>query len=319
MKLLITTKIKLLLIFSICMLFSCKSYASQFDDNAVASYCIGYSAYGRMKLENPLIKLNNFIEGLNICLNHGKKPYTQDEIINAGIYINEKITNRKKYISGESNTEIFNSLDIPDKIVNILSFISGYTFGAELLPNIEIYSSKNILKGITDANNGKSIPYTKKDINKAMTKFNIDLENNSKKHLQEISDINLTIGEKFAKEYSKQNGVISTPEGIYYVILQNGTGNKPTLQNSVNINYTGYLINGQIFDSQPKTDKQKSIKISDTIKGLQIILPQMTVGSKWEIVVPSNLAYGIQGISNNKMPVLPGSTVIYNIELVDIK
>jgi FKBP-type peptidyl-prolyl cis-trans isomerase FklB len=123
-------------------------------------------------------------------------------------------------------------------------------------------------------------------------------------------------GEKFLAENKKKPGVKTLDSGIQYKVITEGKGEKPAPDSTVVAHYSGKLINGTEFDSSYKRGEPATFPLNGVIKGWQEILPMMSVGSKWEVYIPSELAYGERGAGAN---IGPNETLIFDIELVDIK
>jgi FKBP-type peptidyl-prolyl cis-trans isomerase FklB len=122
-------------------------------------------------------------------------------------------------------------------------------------------------------------------------------------------------GEKFLVENQTKEGVVALPSGLQYKILKQGTGEKPTLEDTVVCNYKGTLINGTEFDASDKHGGPTSFPVKGVIAGWTEALQLMPVGSKWQLFVPSNLAYGPQGPPD----IGPNATLIFEVELVSIQ
>ena len=122
-------------------------------------------------------------------------------------------------------------------------------------------------------------------------------------------------GEKFLAENKTKEGVVTLPSGLQYKILKQGTGDKPTLEDTVTCNYKGTLINGTEFDASEKHGGPASFPVKGVIAGWTEALQLMPVGSKWQLFVPANLAYGQQGPPD----IGPNATLIFEVELVSVK
>jgi FKBP-type peptidyl-prolyl cis-trans isomerase FklB len=127
---------------------------------------------------------------------------------------------------------------------------------------------------------------------------------------------NKKIGEAFLAANKSKDGVITLPSGLQYKILQQGTGPKPAATDTIVCNYQGTLLDGTEFDSSAKHGKPAEITINRVIPGWTEALQLMPVGSKWQLFVPSNLAYGDQQAGPQ---IVPGSTLIFEVELLSIK
>lgn len=126
---------------------------------------------------------------------------------------------------------------------------------------------------------------------------------------------NQKTGEAFLAENKKQEGVIESPSGLQYRIIKEGDGERPTVQNSVTIHYEGRLVDGTVFDSSYDRGESATLSLAQVIKGWQEAVPMMKTGSKWQVVIPSELAYG-KGAPSKVIG--PNSTLIFDIELISI-
>ena len=129
--------------------------------------------------------------------------------------------------------------------------------------------------------------------------------------------INRAAGAAFLAENAKRPGVVRLSNGLQYEVMVAGTDTaKPTLKNTVKCHYHGTLINGEVFDSSVQRGEPISFPLNGVIKGWQEALQLMTVGSKWKLFIPSELAYGERSAG----PVIgPGSTLIFEVELLGIQ
>jgi FKBP-type peptidyl-prolyl cis-trans isomerase FklB len=122
-------------------------------------------------------------------------------------------------------------------------------------------------------------------------------------------------GDKFLAENKTKEGVVALPSGLQYKILKQGTGEKPTADDTVVCNYKGSLINGTEFDASEKHGGPATFPVKGVIAGWTEALQLMPTGSKWQLFVPANLAYGEQGPPG----IGPNATLIFEVELVSIQ
>jgi FKBP-type peptidyl-prolyl cis-trans isomerase FklB len=115
---------------------------------------------------------------------------------------------------------------------------------------------------------------------------------------------------------SKKDSVVTLPSGLQYVILKQGNGNKPTMNNKVKVHYSGKLIDGTIFDSSYEHKEPAEFIVGQVIPGWVEALQLMPVGSTWRVFIPEDLAYGIQPPRGSSIK--PFSTLIFEVELLDI-
>lgn len=126
---------------------------------------------------------------------------------------------------------------------------------------------------------------------------------------------NRKAGEDFLKQNGKQKDVVTTASGLQYKVIQKGEGEIPTATQRVRVNYEGRLIDGTVFDSSYKRNEPATFGCNQVIKGWTEALTMMPVGSKWELYIPQELAYGDRDMST----IPPFSTLIFTVELLDIE
>jgi FKBP-type peptidyl-prolyl cis-trans isomerase FklB len=122
-------------------------------------------------------------------------------------------------------------------------------------------------------------------------------------------------GEAFLAQNKTREGVITTESGLQYEVLEEGTGEKPGLEDEVTTHYHGTLIDGTVFDSSVNRGEPVSFQVNGVIPGWTEALQLMPVGSKWKLYIPSELAYGEQGAGN---AIGPNETLIFEVELISI-
>lgn len=123
-------------------------------------------------------------------------------------------------------------------------------------------------------------------------------------------------GAAFQEEYAKGEGVTKLASGVQYKVLFPGNGSIPALEDTVSVHYTGKLVNGKVFDSSVRSGAPLQFRLTSVIKGWTEALQLMPEGSTWEVVIPSELAYGEKG---RTMSGIPGNaTLIFEIELIEV-
>ncbi len=147
--------------------------------------------------------------------------------------------------------------------------------------------------------------------------LDICIKNYQDKMSTEKIAVNRAAGASFLAENAKRPGVVRLTNGLQYEVMVAGTDTtKPTLKNTVRCHYHGTLIDGTVFDSSVQRGEPISFPLNGVIKGWQEALQLMTVGSKWKLFIPSELAYGERSAG----PVIgPGSTLIFEVELLGVQ
>lgn len=167
-------------------------------------------------------------------------------------------------------------------------------------------NSQLVLKALSDAKNNKPL-LNEQQVNNCIVSF-------MQAARSEKAAGNKKAGEDFLAENKKKPGVVTLPSGLQYLVLQEGTGPKPTLSDNVKCHYTGSFIDGKVFESSYNNNQPATFPVGQVIRGWTEALQMMPVGSKWRLFIPSDLAYG--DIDRGTIP--PGSTLIFDVELLEI-
>lgn len=131
---------------------------------------------------------------------------------------------------------------------------------------------------------------------------------------KEQAQANLKAGEAFLKENKSKEGVIELSSGLQYKELRKGAGKHPKPTDTVVVHYTGTLIDGSEFDSSKRRGQPATLSLDSVIPGWQEAIPLMAAGSRWQIFIPPQLAYGAKGSG----PIGPNETLVFEIELLEI-
>jgi FKBP-type peptidyl-prolyl cis-trans isomerase len=123
-------------------------------------------------------------------------------------------------------------------------------------------------------------------------------------------------GNAFLAQNKTQKGVVTTPSGLQYMVLRQGSGERPMPTSKVRVNYEGKLLNGEVFDSSYKTGQPAEFSLSQVVPGWSEGVALMPVGSKYRFWIPSNLGYGPQGTPGG--PIGPDSMLTFDVELLGI-
>src|SRR5579863_10304060 len=174
-----------------------------------------------------------------------------------------------------------------------------------------------IQRGIKDAIAGGKLALTDDEMKAALTALSADLKKKADAETAAAGEANKKEGDAFLATNKTKEGVQTLPDGLQYKILTPGNGPKPTASDTVVCNYKGTLINGTEFDSSYKRGQPVTFPVGQVIKGWTEVLQLMPAGSKWEVYIPSDLAYGPQGPGRG--PIGPNQTLIFEIELVSIQ
>jgi FKBP-type peptidyl-prolyl cis-trans isomerase FklB len=198
-----------------------------------------------------------------------------------------------------------------------VSYAIGLNIGSNMVKDSLDLDYAALLQGIKDASLDTSKRMmTLDDVRKTLMAWQQEMQKKQMDRQQAAGEKNRLEGEKFLAENKKEAGIVTLPSGLQYKVLVEGSGPKPKATQTVVTNYVGTLINGQEFDSSIKRGQPAEFPVTGVIAGWTEALQLMKVGSKWKLFVPSNLAYGDQGAGE---VIAPGSTLIFEIELLAIK
>jgi len=199
-----------------------------------------------------------------------------------------------------------------DSELDTASYYLGTLWGRGAVYNkITELDYESLLKGIDQAlKNDTTIPpdfVASNYLNKYITQqLNTTLRETNKEGIEE--------NEKFLEENAKKEGVITLSSGLQYIILEEGTGELPTINDQIRAHYTGTLIDGTVFDSSTDRAEPVLFNLNNLIPGFREALLLMPVGSKWKIFIPEKLGYG----ANSQSPIPPFSTLIFEVESLEI-
>ncbi|MFA6439730.1 MAG: FKBP-type peptidyl-prolyl cis-trans isomerase [Bacteriovoracaceae bacterium] len=187
----------------------------------------------------------------------------------------------------------------------------GRTFqrqGIEVTPDA-------FLQGLKDAADTSGKPMlSDEQIQSTMMAFQQKMMAKQQEKMQQQSGAAIAEGEKFLAENKVKPGVVTTASGLQYKVIKAGSGKKPKASNEVKVHYRGTLVNGTEFDNSFKRGEAVTFPVGGVIPGWTEALQLMPVGSKWEVYIPAQLGYG----NNATGPIPPGSTLIFEVELLAI-
>ena len=171
------------------------------------------------------------------------------------------------------------------------------------------------LQGVKDALTKAKPQLTDDEVKAALSDLSKEANDKVQAANQAAGEANLKQGQDFLAQNKTKPGVVTTPSGLQYKVITMGTGPKPGPSDTVVCDYSGTLIDGTEFDSSYKRKQPIAFPVGGVIKGWTEALQMMPAGSKWELYIPSDLAYGPRG----NPPIGPNETLIFQVELHSIK
>jgi FKBP-type peptidyl-prolyl cis-trans isomerase len=196
------------------------------------------------------------------------------------------------------------------------SYALGMNLGASLHKQSVDVDPNMVAQGLRAALAGGKTLLTQDEAQAALMEVQNELRKKQQEKMQVAGEANKKEGEAFLAANKGKEGVVTLPSGLEYKILKEGTGPKPTASDSVVCNYRGTLINGTEFDSSYKRGQPATFPVNGVIKGWTEALQLMPVGSKWQLFVPSSLAYAERGAGGE---IGPNATLIFEVELLSIQ
>jgi FKBP-type peptidyl-prolyl cis-trans isomerase FklB len=196
-----------------------------------------------------------------------------------------------------------------------VSYSIGLDFGKNMKRQSVELNLDILLRGIRDGLAEAKPALTDTEIQECMTTFQKEMMTKMQEQSKVTGDKNKKEGDAFLAENKKKPGVVTLPSGLQYKILKDGIGKSPKATDTVTTNYRGTLINGKEFDSSYKRGTPATFPLDRVIAGWTEALQKMKVGSKWQLFVPSNLAYG----ENSQGDIGPNATLIFEVELLEVK
>lgn len=173
-----------------------------------------------------------------------------------------------------------------------------------------------VVSGLRDGLTDAKPKLTDEQITAVMTQFQQQMQQKAQAQMADIAGENQAKGEAFLKENASKEGIQTTDSGLQYRIIEEGNGDSPTAADTVECHYEGKLINGEVFDSSYKRGEPATFPVGGVIAGWTEALQMMKTGAKWEVFLPSDIAYGPRGAGG---AIGPNETLIFQIELLGIK
>lgn len=201
--------------------------------------------------------------------------------------------------------------DKPESERQKLSYTFGYDVGQKIRNLIPDLDEAAFGQAVHDALTEKASRLSEAETQAVIAAF----QKNRQEEMAKRAEANLKAGQDFLAANKKKKGVVTLPSGVQYKIIKSAKGDKPSAADSVVAHYRGTLINGKEFDSSIKRGEPATFPVGGVIPGWQEVLQLMPAGSKWQVYIPAELAYGMRGTDSG---IGPNETLIFDIELLKI-
>ncbi len=197
-----------------------------------------------------------------------------------------------------------------------VSYMIGYQIGSNFKRDGLDVDLNMLNNGLKEALAGTKSPLSPEESQKLMAELQKNLQTKMEAKQKAEGEKNAAAGKKFLEDNAKKDGVKTLPSGLQYKILAEGKGDSPKATDTVKTNYKGTLIDGTEFDSSYKRGQPATFPVNGVIKGWTEALQVMKPGAKWQLFVPSDLAYGPRGAGEL---IGPNSTLVFEVELLEIE
>jgi FKBP-type peptidyl-prolyl cis-trans isomerase FklB len=195
----------------------------------------------------------------------------------------------------------------------------SYAVGADLARGLKLQrvdaNIDMLVKALRDGMAGKKLAMTPEEVTATLKRFEDEQKQDFNHAKAMLSAKNKNAGAAFFADNLKKEGVVTLPSGLQYKILKQGDGKKPALDDHVVCNYRGTLLDGTEFDSSYKRNQPAAMPVKGLIKGWTEALQLMPVGSKWQVFIPPQLAYGDRVVGG----IAPNAMLVFEIELISIQ
>jgi len=197
-----------------------------------------------------------------------------------------------------------------------VSYIIGMEIGKNFKKQSVDIDPGLLTRGLKDAISGEKPLLTEQEIQETMAAFQKEMMAKQEELAKKLGEKNKKEGEAFLAKNKEKEGVKTLPSGLQYIVSKAGTGKKPGINDSVTTHYRGTLIDGTEFDSSYKRGQPVTFPVSGVIPGWTEALQLMEEGAKWQLFIPSHLAYGERGTGG---VIGPNATLIFEIELLSVQ
>ncbi|MDD7247491.1 MAG: FKBP-type peptidyl-prolyl cis-trans isomerase [Prevotellaceae bacterium] len=280
--------------------------------------CIAAAAFTSCGNGTPSASLKNDVDTLSYALGMSQSDGIKE-------YLSERLGIDTAYIDDflKGVTEGATAGEDKKKAAYMAGLQIGTQFGTQMLKgaNYELFgndstqtiSLKNVIAGFADGVKGKGALMT---VDQARKTFEVKMQAIKKASMEKQYGEYKKANEKYLADNAKKPGVVTLPSGVQYKVITEGKGALAADTSMVKVHYEGKTIDGQVFDSSYKRGEPVDMRANQVIPGWKEVLTKMPVGSKWEVSIPADLAYGAEA---RGQIIKPFSTLVFTIELISIK
>ncbi|MFI0473335.1 FKBP-type peptidyl-prolyl cis-trans isomerase [Halomonas sp. HMF6819] len=196
-----------------------------------------------------------------------------------------------------------------------LAYSLGVTLGESMKADIDDLDIDTFTNGMRDVFEDNELALSEEEMMETLVAFQQRSMQEREEQAAEIAEMNQQEGEEYLAENAERDDVEVTESGLQYEVLESGDGESPGPEDTVEVNYEGMLLDGTVFDSSFERGESVTFQVNQVIEGWQEALQMMSVGDKWMIYIPSELAYG----ENGQGPIGPNEMLTFRVELLGIE
>ena len=197
-----------------------------------------------------------------------------------------------------------------------LSYSVGYQIGKDFTDRKMDIDINTVIKAIQDGHAQRQPSVPEAEMRQALEEMQKAMFEQAKAEFQKVAAENKAKSDQFLAQNRSKSGIVALPSGIQYRVIEEGTGGRPAATSQVRMHFRGSLYTGQEFASTYTGNEPVTLVVSDApIKGLQEVLPLMKAGSRWEVFLPAEMAYG----DSPRSPIGPNQAVVFDVKLVEVK
>jgi FKBP-type peptidyl-prolyl cis-trans isomerase len=195
------------------------------------------------------------------------------------------------------------------------SYAVGVDIGNNLKRTAVEFEVSLLLQGLADVLEDREPQMTDQEIREVLQELSTQSQTAQRQQFEDAVERNTAEGQAYLAENGQRDGVTTTESGLQYEVITLGSGPRPSATDQVSVNYRGTLLDGTEFDSSYERGEPATFAVGQVISGWTEVLQLMPVGSKYRVVIPSDLAYGDRGAGND---IGPNATLIFEVELLAI-
>jgi len=278
-----------------------------------AGYAFGYRLGGGIRTDKVEVEFERTMQGFKDGIN-GVPPVLDEDEMTA--LVRQLSFERRQERAGEKPENQEQSEEVLKEKARKAGYTLGYRFGASVRTDELEVDLESARQGLQDAMDDKQPAHDPQEMANLMKEL---MENKRERMLRKVRETSLKNqkeSENFLEENAKKEGIHTTESGLQYRILKEGDGARPKMEDMVTVHYKGTFIDGTEFDNSYAKGAPQTFETDGVIKGWTEVLQMMTVGSKWQVFVPPDLAYGRRGLGE-KIP--PNKVLVFEMELVAIE